>query len=82
MSGRSWFYLTLFNGSPPNVTDYVDVEIAEREEAGTEVITLDAVQNAVDMLDSADSLVSHADAISVDISMITEVVWRVDRICH
>lgn len=78
MSGRSWFYLTLFNGSPPNVTDYVDVGIAERETVGTEVKTLDAVQNAVDMLDSFDSMVSHADAIGVDITMLTEVVWRVN----
>lgn len=78
MAGRSWFYLTLFNGSPPNATEYVDVDIAERETIGTEVVTLDAVQNAVDMLDSFDSMVSHADAISVDISMITEVVWRVN----
>lgn len=78
MSGRSWFYLTLFNGSPPNATEYVDVDIAERETVGAEVMKLDAVQNAVDMLDSFDSMVSHADAISVDISMITEVVWRVN----
>lgn len=78
MSGRSWFYLTLFNGSPPNVTDYVDVDIAERETVGTEVVTEDAVNSGVDMLDSFDTLVSHADTISVDISMITEVVWRVN----
>ena len=78
MSGRSWFYLTLFNGSPPNATDYVDVDITEREAVGTEVVTEDAVNSGVDMLDSFDSMVSHADAISVDISMITEVVWRVN----
>ena len=30
------------------------------------------------MLDTLDSMVSHADAISVDISMITEVIWRVN----
>lgn len=78
MAGRSWFYLTLFNGSPPNATEYVDVDIAERETVGTEVMKLDAVQNAVDMLDSIDSMVSHADAIGVDITMLTEVVWRVN----
>ena len=78
MAGRSWFYLTLFNGSPPNVTEYVDVDIAERETAGTEVVTLDAVQNAVDMLDTLDTQISHADAIGVDITMLTEVVWRVN----
>lgn len=78
MAGRSWFYLTLFNGSPPNATEYVDVDIAERETVGTEVMELDAVQNAVDMLDSFDSMVSHADAIGVDITMLTEVVWCVN----
>ena len=78
MAGRSWFYLTLFNGSPPNATDYVDVDIAERETVGTEVVTLNAASADVDMRDSFDSVVSHADAISVDISMITEVVWRVN----
>lgn len=78
MSRRSWFYLTLFNGSPPNVTEYVDVDIAERDTVGAEVMKLDAAQNAVDMLDSIDSMVSHADAIGVDIKMLTEVVWRVN----
>ena len=77
-AGRSWFYLTLFNGSPANATEYVAVDITEREIVGTEVATTDAIQNAVDMLDSCDPMVSHADAISVDISMITEVVWRVN----
>lgn len=78
MSGRSWFYLTLFNESPPNATDYVDVDITEREVVGTEVVTEDAVSSDIHLLDTLDSMVSHADAISVDISMITEVVWRVN----
>lgn len=78
MSGRSWFYLTLFNGSPPNATDYVDVDIAERETVGTEVETYNAASADVDMLDSFDTMVSHADAIGVEITMLTEVVWRVD----
>ncbi|MBP5460702.1 MAG: hypothetical protein J6Y20_01055 [Lachnospiraceae bacterium] len=78
MAGRSWFYLTLFNGSPPNVTEYVDVDISDRETVSTEVATKDAIQNAVDMLDAYDSMVSHADAIGVEITMLTEVVWRVN----
>lgn len=77
-AGRSWFYLTLFNGSPPNATDYVDVDITEREIVGTEVETTNVLSSDVDLLDAFDSMVSHADAISVDISMITEVVWRVN----
>lgn len=78
MAGRSWFYLTLFNGSPPNATEYVDVDITEREIVGTEVATTDALQNAVDMLDSFDSMVSHADAFGVEIILTTEVTWRVN----
>lgn len=77
-TGRSWFYLTLFNGSPANATEYVDVDITEREIVGTEVVTLDAVQNAVDLLDSFDSMVSHADTFGVDIILTTEVIWRVN----
>lgn len=78
MAGRSWFYLTLFNGSPPNATDYVDVDIAERETIGTEVEKINAASADVDMLDSVDTMVSHADAIGVEITMLTEVVWRVN----
>ena len=78
MSGRSWFYLTLFNGSPPNVTEYVDVDIAEREAVGTEVATTDAVSSDVHMLDSFDPMVSHADTFGVDILITTEVIWRVN----
>ena len=78
MSGRSWFYLTLFNGSPPNATEYIDVDITEREAVGTEVATTDAVSSDVHMLDSFDTMVSHADAIGVEITMLTEVVWRVN----
>lgn len=77
-AGRSWFYLTLFNGSPPNATDYVEVDIAEMEAVGMEVATTDVVSSDIHMLDSFDPVVSHADAISVDISTITEVVWRVN----
>lgn len=78
MSGRSWFYLTLFNGSPANATEYVDVDITEREIVGTEVVTTDALSSNVDTLDTLDSQISHADAIGVDITMLTEVVWRVN----
>lgn len=77
-AGRSWFYLTLFNGSPPNATDYVDVDIADREIVGTEVTTTDAVSSDVHMLDSFDSHISHADTFGVDILITTEVVWRVN----
>lgn len=78
MSGRSWFYLTLFNGSPPNATEYVDVDITDREIVGTEVETTDVLSSDVHMLDSFDSMVSHADTIGVDILITTEVVWRVN----
>lgn len=78
MAGRSWFYLTLFNGSPPNATEYVDVDIAERETVGTEVETTDVLSSDVDLLDAYDSQISRADAIGVDITMLTEVVWRVN----
>lgn len=78
MSGRSWFYLTLFNGSPPNVTEYVDVDIAEREAVGTEVETTDVLSSDVDLLDAYDSQISRADTFGVDIILTTEVIWRVN----
>lgn len=78
MSGRSWFYLTLFNGSPPNATEYVDVDIAEREAVGTEVATTDVLSSDVDLLDAYDSQISRADTFGVDIILTTEVVWRVN----
>ena len=78
MSGRSWFYLTLFNGSPANATEYVDVDITEREIIGTEVATTDVLSSDVDLLDAYDSQISHADTFGVDIMITTEVVWRVN----
>lgn len=78
MSGRSWFYLTLFNGSPPNVTEYVDIDIAERETAGAEVETTDVLSPDVDLLDAYDSQISRADTFGVDIILTTEVIWRVN----
>lgn len=78
MSGRSWFYLTLFNGSPPNVTEYVDVDITEREIVGTEVETTDVLSSDVDLLEAYDSQISRADTFGVDIILTTEVIWRVN----
>ena len=78
MSGRSWFYLTLFNGSPTNATEYVDVDIAEREVVGTEVATADVVSSDVDLLDAYDSQISRTDTFGVDIILTTEVIWRVN----
>lgn len=78
MAGRSWFYLTLFNGSPPNVTEYVDVDITEREIVGTEVETTNVLSSDVDLLDAYDSQISRADTFGVDIILTTEVIWRVN----
>ena len=78
MSGRSWFYLTLFNGSPANATEEVDVDITEREIVGTEVETTDVVSSVVDLLDAYDSQISRADTFGVDIILTTEVIWRVN----
>lgn len=78
MSGRSWFYLTLFNGSPANATEYVDVDITEREIVGTEVETTDALSSDVDLLDAYDAQISRADTFGVDIILTTEVIWRVN----
>lgn len=77
-AGRSWFYLTLFNGSPPNATDYADVDIAERETVGTEVETTNVLSSDVDLLDAYDSQISRADTFGVDIILTTEVIWRVN----
>lgn len=78
-AGRSWFYLTLFNGTPPGETEYVTAKI-ETASAAKVRIAEDAIAEAkIWTKDSTKSEIKETDESMAKIQHTTEVTWHVGR---
>jgi len=78
-AGRAWFYLTLFNGTPPGETEYVTAKI-EAASAAKVRIAEDAIAEAkIWTKNSTKSEIKETDESMAKIQHTTEVTWRVGR---
>lgn len=75
----SWFYLTLWRGNPPELTDYTDLEIDPTDRAVSAITTsfkADAVIGAADRHGLDVHTTDHVDG---SIERKTEVTWYVGK---
>lgn len=74
----SWFYLTLWRGTPPEMTDHIDAVIETEDYIGVEVeqtITFNEILNSTDRFDA--TIENNTDDFTVEIVQKSEVEWIV-----
>jgi len=78
-NGRSWFYLTLWRGTPPEFTTEIDATIGDVDRAFANIKTAEAAESHIATAFSGDAAIPQTEAVGVDIITVTEVIWRVGR---
>lgn len=76
-NGRSWFYLTLWRGTPPEFTTELDAQIGTVESAYASIKTAEAAESSIATAFSGDAAIPQTEAVGVDVITVTEVIWRV-----
>ncbi len=74
---RSWFYLTLWHGTPPEFTTTFDVDIVESEKAYVSVQKKDSFETMIEKQANAAAQIIENEKVGIDIIKTTEVVWFV-----
>lgn len=77
---QSWFYLTLWHGTPPEMTEFVNAELDTAEHPGVEIATEDAAAGNIERAASSNALIDETSSAQADITTRTEVVWYVGRV--
>lgn len=77
--GKSWFYLTLWRGTPPEFTDDFEATIASADSAEVIVREGDPAEAIVATSDSASVGIVQTDKATVEILQKLEVVWIVGQ---
>lgn len=76
-NGRSWFYLTIWRGTPPEFTSEFDAQIGDTDSAFASIKTADTAESHITTAFSGDAAIQRTDAVGIDIITTTEVIWRV-----
>lgn len=76
-NGRSWFYLTLWRGTPSEFTTEADAWIGGIDRAYATMKTAEAAESHMATTFPGNTLIPRTEAVGVDINTVTEVVWRV-----
>lgn len=76
-NGRSWFYLTLWRGTPPEFTSEFAAQIGDIDSAFASIKTADTAESRITTSFSGDAAIPRTDAVRGDIITTTEVTWRV-----
>lgn len=77
--GRSWFYLTLWHGTPPEFTTVVEADIVESAQVPVSIQTMDNASALIEKGTDAVALVEDMDKVGIDIITTTEVIWVVGQ---
>lgn len=77
--GKSWFYLTLWRGTPPEFTEFVDAMLDTTGHSEADIKTVEATEQRIERTTSAAALIEQTRPAQADIIARTEVVWFVGR---
>lgn len=74
---RSWFYLTLWRGTPPEFTDDFDADITQAEFMDTAIHEQDAVSADIGTEFVGSVNIIEKDTVNASIIQMLEVTWFV-----
>lgn len=77
---KSWFYLTLWRGTPPEFTDYATAVLDTEANVGAEIATMNRPERNIERTTSGVALILKTNPARADITARTEVVWNVGRV--
>lgn len=75
----AWFYLILFNGTPPGETEYVTAKVEAASAAKVGIAADAKAESKIWTHDSAKSEIKETDAKMTKIQHTTGVKWHVGR---
>ena len=75
--GRSWFYLTLWRGTPAEFTTEASTEIQKSTPAQALIAAADAAEASISRITTAVTDIISMDNFNMDITTETAVVWYV-----
>ena len=75
---RSWFYLTLWHGTPEEFTTFYDVEIADIDFAHANISTQSKTMVDIEKTTIVTADVQKVEDADVDVITKTEVIWLVN----
>ena len=76
-NGRSWFYLTLWRGTPPEFTTDLSAQIGESDLALVRIQAAQAAAASIGTASHGHAAIPHTEAAGADVITVTEVNWRV-----
>lgn len=76
---KSWFYLTLWKGTPKEFTSEYNVQIKERDSKNVTVKQEDRLSTAIGRRSKADVIIHEKGRYSSTVNITTEVVWYVGK---
>ena len=74
---RAWFYLTLWNGTPPEFTDEFEVRIRESDAFDAAVQESSAAETQISTVEAYAADVESLEEIGTDVITSTGVIWYV-----
>lgn len=74
---RSWFYLTLWRGTPPEFTEEISTEINDVDKADSMITKESRVGSFIDTVANYSSKIRSRDTFSTAINTETEIIWYV-----
>ena len=75
--GRSWFYLTLWRGTPPEFTEEMEIVVNDVDRKTAIIQTSNTAESKIATAVSAVANIISREIIGADISTTTEVLWYV-----
>ena len=75
--GRSWFYLTLWRGTPEEFTSKIDAKIQTVENSSVAIKTAENLQSKICTATLLSANIKSRETIGLDVIKTTEVVWYV-----
>ena len=76
-NGISWFYLTLWHGTPPEFTTELDTQIGDIDRAFANIQTAEAAESHIGTAEEVEAGIRTSEAVGVDVIITTEVIWSV-----
>ena len=74
---KSWFYLTLWHGTPPEFTSEFDVEISDTSPVDAMIRRADDMDTELNTTASLSADIRSRETIGTELIKTTEVVWYV-----
>ena len=76
-NGKSWFYLTLWRGTPPEFTTELAAQIQDIDRAFANIKSAEATESHIGTASSGYAAIPRTETAGVELIIATGVIWHV-----